>query len=67
VPVVECVLGDATGTITVVFMGRRRVAGLVPGAHLTVEGMVGRHRGVAAIVNPEFSIRAAGEAGGAVS
>src|SRR3954452_2107516 len=41
VATLECTLIDATGGLSVVFLGRRRVAGIHPGSRLTVEGMVG--------------------------
>jgi RecG-like helicase len=56
VPTLECRLVDDSGSITLVFLGRRQVPGVVKGATLSVEGMVGRHRGLLAIVNPEFSV-----------
>ena len=56
VPTVECRLVDGSGRITLVFLGRRQVPGVAAGATLSVEGMVGRHRGLLAIVNPEFSV-----------
>lgn len=55
VPALECTLADTTGSILIVFLGRRKVAGAVVGAHLTAEGMVGVHRRTPAIVNPEFT------------
>src|ERR1700753_1663623 len=37
-PTLEAELFDGTGSITVVFLGRRRIAGIEPGRSLTVEG-----------------------------
>ena len=34
----ECTLDDGTGQVTLVFLGRRTVAGLVAGARCTIEG-----------------------------
>jgi hypothetical protein len=53
-PTLECTLVDATGGIAVVFLGRREVAGIHPGACLAVEGMVGEHNGRLAILNPAY-------------
>jgi DNA/RNA endonuclease YhcR with UshA esterase domain len=56
VPTLECTLVDATGGINVVFLGRRRVAGIRPGSRLVVEGMAGEHHGRLAILNPLYEI-----------
>ena len=53
-PTLECVLFDDTGGLIVVFLGRRKVAGIRPGTRLVVEGTVGSHGGHPAIVNPEY-------------
>jgi hypothetical protein len=56
VPSLECTLVDSTGGLAVVFLGRRQVAGIQPGAKLIVEGMVGEHGGRLAILNPDYEI-----------
>ena len=58
VATLECTVVDRTGAIDVVFLGRKQVAGIAPGARLVVEGMVGDHRGRLAILNPEYRILA---------
>jgi amino acid transporter len=58
VATLEITLVDRTGAIDVVFLGRKQVAGIAPGARLVVEGMVGDHRGRLAILNPEYRILA---------
>jgi hypothetical protein len=55
-PVVECTVVDPTGGIDVVFLGRRTVAGIRPGAHLVAEGMVGAHAHRLAILNPVYEL-----------
>jgi amino acid transporter len=55
-PAFECTVVDATGALTVVFMGRRSIPGIKPGAHLLVEGMVGNHRGRLAMLNPTYDL-----------
>jgi RecG-like helicase len=50
----ECTLMDETGGIIVVFLGRRRVAGIDVGTELIVEGAVGAHAGRLAMLNPEY-------------
>ena len=37
-PALRCVLDDVTGEIALLFIGRERVPGMVPGAVCTVEG-----------------------------
>lgn len=54
VPTLECTLVDATGGLSIVFLGRRHVAGIQPGTHLVAEGMVGEHHGRLAILNPVY-------------
>jgi hypothetical protein len=56
VATLECTLVDGTGGIDVVFLGRRSVAGIKPGTHLRVEGMVGAHRRRLAILNPVYEL-----------
>lgn len=58
----EVVLADATGGVTVAFLGRRRLGGIKPGAALTVEGMVGAHDGKLVIMNPAYDLRDPDEA-----
>jgi len=56
VPTLECTLVDDSGGLSVVFLGRRRIAGIRPGRHLTVEGVVGAHGGRLAILNPDYDL-----------
>jgi len=67
VPTVECRLADGSSSISLVFLGRRQVPGVAEGATLLVEGMVGRHRGRLAIINPEFRVISRGSADTAAS
>ena len=52
----EVRLTDGTGTMTVVFVGRKRIAGIKPGARLIVEGMVGQYEGRLAMFNPLYEL-----------
>jgi len=61
VATLECTLVDATGGLDVVFLGRKKVAGIAPGARLVVSGTVGEHRGRLAMLNPEYRILAGGD------
>ena len=56
-PSMECSLSDGSGTVSAVFFGRRKIEGVAIGTELTVEGMVIRHRGRLAIVNPVYELR----------
>jgi amino acid transporter len=57
-PTLELVLTDGTGAISVVFLGRRAVAGIAVGTRLTAEGMVGEHKSRLAIINPTYRLLA---------
>jgi hypothetical protein len=56
VPTLECTLVDDTGGITLVFLGRRKVAGITCGRRLLAEGTVGEHHGRLAILNPMYEL-----------
>ena len=47
---------DATGALDCVFLGRRLIAGLVPGATVCVEGRVAEGNGVPRIYNPRYEL-----------
>jgi RecG-like helicase len=55
-PTLELVLVDATGSISVVFLGRRNVAGINVGTRMIVEGTVGVHQARLAIMNPSYQL-----------
>jgi hypothetical protein len=57
VPTLECVLVDGSGeAITLVFLGRRSIAGLQSGTQLVAQGMIGKHKGRLAMINPEYEL-----------
>jgi hypothetical protein len=56
VATLECVVVDDTGGLLLVFLGRRRVAGVQLGRSIVAEGMVGNQRGYLAIMNPEIEL-----------
>ena len=57
VPTLQCVLVDSSGqAITLVFLGRHSISGLRSGSMLIAEGMVGKHRGKLAMINPAFEL-----------
>ncbi|GAB3584577.1 OB-fold nucleic acid binding domain-containing protein [Calidifontibacter terrae] len=49
-------LDDGTRTLTVVFLGRRQIAGIDPGVMLTVRGRVCMRRETPTIYNPAYDI-----------
>ena len=53
-PSLECTIVDDTGTLTLVFLGRRHIEGVRVGARLQAEGMVAMHHSKMAIINPMF-------------
>ena len=56
VPSLECTLYDESGGLIVVFLGRRGVAGVRPGRRMAVDGMIGAHNGVLAVINPDYEL-----------
>lgn len=52
----ECVVVDDTGGILLVFLGRRKVAGIELGRELMAEGMVGQSRGYLAVLSPDIEL-----------
>jgi hypothetical protein len=60
VATLEATVWDDTGGVTVVWLGRRSVVGVKPGAHLRVEGILGSHHGRLAFLNPTTELVAKG-------
>ncbi|HEY6472299.1 MAG TPA: amino acid permease [Acidimicrobiales bacterium] len=64
VATLECVLVDGSGkAMTLVFLGRRSIAGINSGTVLRAEGMVGKHKGKLAIINPSYELLSVAEPG----
>ena len=63
----ECTLADGTGSILLVFQGRRQVPGLKQGARLVAEGMVGAWNGKPAMLNPDYELLAGAEVAGSAA
>ena len=59
VPALEGELYDGTGTVTVIWLGRRRIAGIQPGVELIVSGRIGFVDGDRVIFNPRYELRPA--------
>jgi len=56
VPALEAELDDGTGVITVVWLGRRRIAGIAPGRALEIQGRIGLHEGQRIMYNPRYEL-----------
>src|SRR3954454_2708640 len=57
VPALEAELFDGSGSINVVWLGRRRIAGIFPGRTIRVTGRIGVHGGVRVMYNPRYDLR----------
>jgi amino acid transporter len=55
-PTLELILVDATGSISIIFLGRRGIAGVKVGTKMAVEGTVGVHKNRLAILNPSYQL-----------
>lgn len=49
-------LFDGTGSVDLVWVGRRSIAGIHPGTHLKAEGMVAAGRSRPTIYNPSYEL-----------
>ena len=58
VPALEAELYDGTATITVLWLGRRRIAGVYPGRAIRVTGRIGRHEDTRIMYNPRYDLKA---------
>ena len=61
VATLQVILTDGTGDLQVVFLGRRHIAGIVPGSFLSVRGVVGQHAGHMEMLNPDYNLLGASE------
>jgi RecG-like helicase len=60
-PALEAELYDGSGSLTVVWLGRRRIAGIEPGVALRVQGRVSTQDGTRVIYNPRYELSAGPE------
>lgn len=58
VQTVEAELFDGSGSIDLIWLGRRRIAGIDPGRRVRVEGLVCDIRGRRTMYNPRYELRA---------
>ncbi|HEX8003407.1 MAG TPA: OB-fold nucleic acid binding domain-containing protein [Mycobacteriales bacterium] len=56
VPALEAELYDGSGTVYVVWLGRRRIEGIRPGVSLVVEGRIGGEPGKRTLFNPAYRL-----------
>ncbi len=56
VPALEAELFDGSGVLTIVWLGRRRIAGISPGRSMSVQGRIGEHAGVRTMYNPRYEL-----------
>lgn len=55
-PTLEATLYDGTGTVTVVWLGRRHLAGIDPGVQMEVVGRVTERGGQRVVFNPRYEL-----------
>ncbi|HZP50999.1 OB-fold nucleic acid binding domain-containing protein [Actinocrinis sp.] len=58
VPALEAELWDGTGTVNVIWLGRRHIPGISPGRTIKLRGRITTLRGNRAIYNPIYELRA---------
>jgi hypothetical protein len=56
VPALEAELYDGSGSISVVWLGRRNIAGVEPGRRIRVHGLVTESGGNRAVFNPRYEL-----------
>jgi hypothetical protein len=58
IPVLEAELYDGSGAVTLIWLGRRRIAGIEPGRAMVVQGRLTNQRDVPVVFNPHYELRA---------
>ena len=53
----EATVMDGRGSVTAVFLGRRRVAGVNPGRRVVLEGVVTKHGAERYMYNPVYTLK----------
>ena len=56
VPALEAELFDGSGSLVLVWLGRREIAAITPGRPIEVEGRIGRHGPDRVIYNPRYQL-----------
>jgi hypothetical protein len=57
VPALEAELYDGSGVLTLVWLGRRRIAGIEPGRQIKVVGRIGSQETARVMFNPRYELR----------
>ncbi|MGY4642726.1 OB-fold nucleic acid binding domain-containing protein [Cellulomonas sp. URHB0016] len=57
VPALEAELYDGSGTLDLVWLGRREIAGVAPGRRARIEGLVCLVDGRRTVFNPKYELR----------
>ncbi|GCE00011.1 hypothetical protein EHYA_07735 [Embleya hyalina] len=60
VPALEAEIYDGSGALSVVWLGRRRIAGIEPGRQLVAHGRVSTTQGRPVLFNPRYELRPVG-------
>jgi hypothetical protein len=55
-PAVRCVLADGSGQLDLLFLGRERLRGLVPGRWCTAEALACAYQGRLVLWNPRYEL-----------
>jgi RecG-like helicase len=55
-PALEVTISDGRGSATAVFLGRRKIAGVMPGRRMVIEGMAGRSANRVLLFNPLYTL-----------
>jgi hypothetical protein len=61
-PTLEAELYDGSGTVTLVWLGRRRIAGIEPGRGIVVSGRIAVHDNRRIMYNPRYELSPQGAA-----
>lgn len=56
VPALEAEVYDGSGVLTLVWLGRRRIAGIEPGRAIQVQGRIGRQHKLRVMYNPRYEL-----------
>lgn len=56
VPALEAELYDGSGVVTLLWLGRRRIAGIAPGRAIQVTGRIGVHERARVMFNPRYEL-----------
>ena len=56
VPALEAELYDGSGVLTVIWLGRRQIAGIDPGRKMKVRARIGSSEGARVVYNPRYEL-----------